>query len=139
MQTRFADWRELPYDEIWCVDTEYYPGPGLANGGRDGDLITLLCLAAVELRSGRTAKLWQDEIGPFPPYRVDSDALFVSYMLTAEFGFHQALGWGKPACAIDAYIEFRHLTQRRSRQSGRPPQGLLFTGRRYALSQAERG
>jgi hypothetical protein len=108
--TRCSDWRELPFDEIWAVDTEYYPGVGLAHGGRHGDLITPLSLAAIEMRTGRTIQLWQGEFGPFPPYRLDQNALFLCYMSTAEFGFHQALGWGQPARAIDIYVEFRHLT-----------------------------
>ena len=132
MQTRFADWRELSFDEIWCVDTEYYPGSGLANGGRDGDPITSLCLTAIELRSGRTVQIWQDELGPFPPYRLDRNVLFVSYMLTAEFGFHRALGWGQPACAIDAYIEFRHVTNDARVKSGDRPKGF------YSLAGAVR-
>jgi hypothetical protein len=76
MSTRVSDWRELPFREIWCVDFEFYPGAGLANGGREGD----------------------------------ADALFIAYMNSAEFGSHIALGWGQPACSLDAYVEFRHLT-----------------------------
>jgi DNA polymerase I len=102
------DWRELPFREIWCVDTEYYPGAGRDNGGRDGDAITPLCLVAYEMRTGRTVRLWQAELGRFPPYRLDADALIVGYMISAELGTHIALGWGEPARALDAYIEFRH-------------------------------
>jgi hypothetical protein len=108
--TRICNWRDLPFREIWAVDTEYYPGPGLANGGRHGDMITPLCLAAIELRSGRTIQLRQDELGPFPPYRLDADAVIITFMATAELGFHLAAGWGQPARQIDLYIEFRHLT-----------------------------
>jgi DNA polymerase I len=106
--TTYFDWRELPFREIWCVDTEFYPGPGKANGGVDGDAATPLCLVAHELRSGRIVRLWQDELGRFPPYRLDADALAIGYMLSAEFGTHIARGWGQPACALDAYLEFRH-------------------------------
>ena len=102
------DWRELPFRELWCVDTEFYPGAGLANGGVEGDPSTPLCLVALEMRSGRTVRLWQSELGPFPPYRLDPDALFMSYALPAEFGVHIAKGWGEPACALDPYVEFRH-------------------------------
>jgi hypothetical protein len=63
---------------------------------------------ALELRPGRLVRLWQDELGPFPPYRLDSDALFVAYVNSAEYGFHRAKGWGEPARAFDGYIEFRH-------------------------------
>ena len=103
-----SDWRQLPFREIWIVDTEFYPGPGKANGGVDGDPITPLCLVALEMRSNRVIRLWQNELGPFPPYRLDGDALIVGYMLAAEFGFHSARGWGEPARALDAYLEFRH-------------------------------
>jgi DNA polymerase-1 len=85
------------FREIWVVDTEFYPGPGLANGGVDGDPITPLCIVALELRSGRLVRLWQDELGPFPPYRLDNEALIIGYMNAAEFGFHIARGWGEPA------------------------------------------
>ena len=27
-------WQQLSHEEVWAVDFEYYPGPGLANGGR---------------------------------------------------------------------------------------------------------
>ena len=113
-----SDWRDLPFREIWVVDTEFYPGSGLANGGVVGDPITPLCLVALELRSGRTVRLWQNEFGPFPPYRLDNDALIVGYMLAAEFSVHIARGWGKPACALDAYVEFRHLVNNGAVKSG---------------------
>ena len=28
-----SDWRQLPFREIWVIDTEFHPGRGLANGG----------------------------------------------------------------------------------------------------------
>ena len=109
MTTPTYDWRELPFRELWCVDTEYYPGAGLANGGGvEGDPLTPLCLVALEMRSGRIVRLWRNELGPFPPYRLDPDALIIAYALTAEFGVHLSKGWGEPACALDADVEFRH-------------------------------
>ena len=83
-----SDWRGSPFREIWCADFEYYPGRGLNNGGRDGDAVTPLCLVALEMRTGRVVRQWQDELGPFPPYRLDGDALFIGYMLSAELGCH---------------------------------------------------
>ena len=103
-------WQDLPFREIWCADFEFYPGAGLANGGKDGDKATVLCLVAKEMRSGRMIQLWQDELGPFSPYRLDDDLSFIAYMNSAEFGCHIALGWGQPACSVDAYVEFRHFT-----------------------------
>jgi hypothetical protein len=122
--TTIFDWRDLPFHEIWCVDTEFYPGAGLANGAVHGDAMTPLCLVALEMRSGRLIRLWQDELGRFPPYRLDNDALIVGYMLAAEFGFHIAKGWGEPACALDAYIEFRHYVNDGSVKSGDREKGF---------------
>jgi DNA polymerase-1 len=104
------DWRELPFREIWVVDTEFYLGPGLANGGREGDASTPLCLVCLEMRSGRIVRQWQDQFGPIPPYRLDADVLAIGYLLSAELGTHIALGWGQPVSRLDPYVEFRHLT-----------------------------
>jgi hypothetical protein len=128
MAPTISDWRQLPFREIWLVDTEFYPGPGLANGGVEGDPLTPLCLVALELRSSRLVRLWQDELGPFPPYRLDSDALFIAYMNAAEYGFHIAKGWGEPVCALDAYIEFRHYVNDATIRSGDRDKGFYGIG-----------
>jgi DNA polymerase I len=120
-----SSWQELPFREIWAVDTEFYPGTGLANGGREGDPPTPLCLVALEMRTGRIIRLWQDELGRFAPYRLDADALFIGYLNSAEFGFHIARGWGQPACALDAYVEFRHYVNDGSSKSGDREKGFF--------------
>ena len=124
-----SDWRELPFAQIWCVDTEFYPGRGYDNGGVDGDPMTPLCLVAIEMRTGRVVRLWQDELGRFPPYPLDGNSLIVTYS-AAEFGFHIACGWGEPAASIDALVEFRHHTN----------DGSIMPGQRdkqfYSLSRA---
>jgi DNA polymerase I len=119
-----SDRRDLPFRQIWVVDFEYYPGPGTANGGREGDRATPLCLVALEMRSGRIVRQWCDEFGPFPPYRLDGDALFISYLLSADLGCHIALGWGQPACALDPYVEFRHYTNDGTLKSGDRDKGF---------------
>jgi DNA polymerase-1 len=119
-----CNWQDLPFREIWVVDFEFYPGTGTAHGGREGDASTPLCLVALEMRSGRIVRQWQDEFGPFPPYRLDSDALVISYLLSAEYGCHIARGWGQPACAIDAYVEFRHYTNDGTIKSGDRDKGF---------------
>ena len=128
MATTIFDWRDLPFHEIWCVDTEFYPGAGLANGAVHGDAMTPLCLVALEMRSGRLVRLWQDELGRFPPYRLDSDALIVGHMLAAEFGFHIACNWGEPARALDTYIEFRHYVNDGTIKSGDREKGFFGIG-----------
>src|SRR6516162_11444534 len=124
MVTIYSDWRQLPFREIWVVDTEFYPGPGLANGGVEGDTLTPLCLVALEMRSDRLVRLWQDELGLFPAYRLDPDVLIVGYVLPAEFGFHIAKGWGEPACALDAYVEFRHYVNNGAIKGGDRDKGF---------------
>ena len=126
--TAYHDWRDLPFREVWCIDTEYYPGRGKANGGRDGDTITPFCLVAYEMRSGRVVRLSQHELGPFPPYRLDADALIITFFSTAEFGFHIAQGWGEPACALDAHIEFRHFVNDGTIKSGEREKGFFSLG-----------
>ena len=123
-----SDWRELPFEEIWVTDTEFYPGVGLANGGKEGDPSTPLCLIAIEMRTGRIVKQWKGDFTPFPPYRLDSGSLFISYLLSAEFGFHQALGWGQPANALDAYVEYRHYVNDGTIKSGDRPKGYSLAG-----------
>lgn len=122
------DWKALPFQEIWVVDTEFYPGSGRANSGRGGDRQTPVCVVAHEMRSGRTIRLWQDELGPFPPYRLDASALFVSYAASAEFGTHIALGWGEPARALDVYVEFRHYLNDGSVKAGDREKGFYGLG-----------
>ena len=128
----FKNWTELPFRGIWPIDFEYYPGRGLANGGKEGDAPTPLCLVAIEMRSGRTIRLWQGELGRFPPYSLDADVLIASHMATAEFGCHIALGWGQPASTLDTYIEFRHYTNDGSVESSEREKGF------YSLAGALR-
>ena len=125
MVSSISDWRDLPFREIWVADFEFYPGSGLANGGREGDASTPLCLAALEMRTGRIVRQWRDEFGRFPPYRLDADALFVSYMLSAEYGCHIAFGWGQPACALDPYVEFRHHVNNGAVKAAERPKGFF--------------
>src|SRR5262249_9724313 len=56
--------------------------------------------------------------------RLDNGALMFGYMLAAEFGFHIAKGWGEPACALDAYLEFRHYVNDGSIKSGDREKGF---------------
>ena len=126
--TIYSDWRQLPFEEIWAVDTEFYPGPGYANGGVEGDASTPLCVVATELRSGRVVRRWRDELGPSPPYRIDPGVLIAGYMLSAEFGFHIACGWPEPACALDAYVEFRHYGNDGAVKAEDRPKGFYGIG-----------
>ena len=90
--------------------------------------MTPLCLVAHEMRSDRTIRLWQDEFGPFPPYRLDASALIVGFLISAEFGCHIALNWGQPARSLDPYVEFRHHTNDGTIKSGDREKGFYGLG-----------
>jgi hypothetical protein len=91
---------ELPFKEIWAVDFEFGADPG-----ENPDPV---CLVALELRSGRKVRLWQDELGPMPPYPTGPDTLFVAYYASAEIGYHLSLGWPVPERILGLFIEFRN-------------------------------
>ena len=73
---------------------------------------------------GPIVRVHPDEFGPFPPYRLDNNALFIAFNNAAEFGVHIQRKWGQPACAIDAYVEFRHYTNDGRIKSGDREKGF---------------
>ena len=89
----------IPFEEVVCCDSEFY--------GREGNRPTVVCLVAKELRSGREFRLWQDQLPSKPPYRIDSQTLFVAHYAAAEMCCHLALGWDLPVNILDTYAEFR--------------------------------
>lgn len=109
-----ASMHSLPFTEIWLVDFEFQAG--------DGALPKPVCLVALELRSGRKLRLWQDEFGVSPPYSTGPGTLFAAYYASAELGCHLSLGWPLPERILDLFVEFRNRT------NGIPPlcgNGLL--------------
>jgi DNA polymerase-1 len=113
---------DLPFDEIWLHDFEFVARPG--------EHPDVVCLAAHELRSGQTLKLWRDELGEQPPYRTDRDMLFVSFVANAECACHLALGWPLPARVLDLSPAFRNLTNGLLTAEGK---GLIGALRYYGL------
>ena len=102
------------YKEVWCCDFEFQ---ALA-----GERPMVHCLVAHELRSGRTIRLWADELGDHPPFSIGPDVLVVAYFASAELGCFRALGWQMPARILDIYAEFRVMTNGLPLPSGK---GLL--------------
>jgi len=90
------------FEEIVLCDFEFY--------GADGDRPNVVCLCARELRSGREFRLWRDQLGNEPPYRIDDKTLFVAYYASAELCCHLALKWKLPRNILDLFAEFRCLT-----------------------------
>jgi DNA polymerase I len=113
---------DLPFDEIWLRDFEYISQPG--------EHPYVVCLAAHELRSGRTLRLWRDELGTQPPYRIDRNVLHVSFVANAECACYLALGWPLPAHELDLSPAFRNLTSGRHTPEGK---GLIGALRYYGL------
>jgi len=76
-------------------------------------------MVAEELLSGRQIRLWQDQLGPEPPFDIGDDSLFISYSAAAEFSCFLVLGWKKPAHIVDLYVEF--IALRNGRGGARNP------------------
>jgi hypothetical protein len=92
------------FTQVWAVDFEFTAPPGERPGP--------ICLVARELGTGRTIRLWEDDLRrrTMPPYPIGPDVLIVAYYASAEIGCHLALGWPVPARVLDLYAEFRNLT-----------------------------
>ena len=114
---------ELPFDEIWLHDFEF-----IARPGEHPDVV---CLAAHELRSGRTLRLWRDELGASSrPIALTLVCLFVNFVANAECACHLALGWPVPKRVLDLSPAFRNLINGRHTPEGK---GLIGALRYYGL------
>ncbi len=112
------------YQEIWLVDFEFRS----LNGERPEPI----CMVAREYRSGRTLRVWADELAnrAAPPFPTGDDVLFVAYYASAECGCFLSLGWPMPRRILDLFCEFRHLTNGQDTVSGN---GLLGAMAHFGL------
>jgi hypothetical protein len=90
------------FREIWLADFEFR--------APDGERPDPICLVAHEWHSGRTVRLFGDELQAGPPWSVGFDVLFIAYYASAELGCLLALGWELPRRILDLFAEFRNLT-----------------------------
>jgi DNA polymerase-1 len=90
------------FREVVVADFEFAATPG--------ERPDPVCLVAHELRSGRKFRIWQDQLGPTPPYATGADVLFVAYYASAELGCYRVLGWPMPERILDLFAEFRVRT-----------------------------
>jgi hypothetical protein len=102
------------FEQIWCVDFEFISKPG--------EHPDVLCLCALELHTGQSLRLWEDQLGAAPPYRIDDGAVFVCFSAIAECACHRSLGWPLPKHVIDlspmlAYPKLESLRQLRHTRS----------------------
>jgi DNA polymerase-1 len=105
------------FEEIWLHDFEFIAQPG--------ERPDVVCLAARELRSGRTIRLWRDELGEQPPYRTDDKVLLIEFVANAEMGCHLSEGWSLPANVLDLSPPFRNLINGCTTPEGKGLIGLL--------------
>jgi hypothetical protein len=114
----------LPFRQIWVIDFEFI--------SPDGENPQPVCLVAKEVGTGRLLRLWQDELGPEPPFEIDDNTLIVAYYVPAEIGCFLALGWSVPPRIIDLYAEFRRETNALAVPEGR---GLLAALSRHRITR----
>ena len=87
--------------DFWLVDFEYRPTP---------DGVHPWCMVAIEYRSGKTIKLWRDELLKLErcPFELEQ-AIMVAYSAQAELSCFLALGWPFPGYILDLCAEFKML------------------------------
>jgi len=120
---------------VWLVDFEFHPARG-----REGNPPVPVCMVASEITSGRTLRLWQDELLQMPaaPFPTDSSALFVAYYAPAEMSCFIALGWPMPANVLDLFIAFRGYTNGKRIPAGNGLLGALAYYGLDALAASEK-
>ena len=105
MTSNFATTKEggvtALFREIWCVDFEFRADPGHHPWP--------VCMVAKEIKTGRVVRLWRNELLALnrAPFEVGTDALFVAYYSSAEFGCFLELGWPLPKNVLDLFVEHR--------------------------------
>jgi len=117
--------------EIVLVDFEFHHG-----GLGDHSPPVPVCACALELRSGREHRLWDEELRrPAPPWPYESDSLLVSFSAPAELSCYLALGWPLPRFVLDLLIEHRQIV---NGVLGKAlPRNLLSALRYYGLAGIE--
>jgi hypothetical protein len=98
-----------------------------SSGAPSGERPEPLCLVAREFRTGRTLRLWQDELATklYAPFAVGPNVLLVAYYASAELGCFQALRWPMPVRILDLFVEFRCISNGLSTPCGASLLGAL--------------
>src|ERR1019366_757999 len=120
------------FKEVVLAGFEYSQPPG--------DRPSPICLVARELVSGRTHRLFGEELlaRSVPPYPTGPDSLFVAYYASAEVSCHLALGWPVPQYILDLFAEFRCATNGRRLTCGNGLIGALIYYGLTAMGAAEK-
>lgn len=120
------------FKEVWLVDFEF--------NAPAGERPAPICMVAREWRTGRTLRLWGDDLlsRRIPPYPLGPESLLVAYYSSAEWGCHLALGWPMPARILDLFAEFRCLTSGLGVRCGNGLLGALTYFGLDAIESAEK-
>jgi DNA polymerase I len=121
------------FDEVILLDTEYNSGIDdlpvtdfrIKADGRPantGNRPNPVAVVAREVFSGREYRMFQGEFPDKPPYDTGPRTLFLTFVASAEYGTHIALGWPLMESMIDLHAEWRAQHN-----------GLLTTGIQYDL------
>lgn len=83
---------------VWLIDFEF--------SQPDGELPEVRCMVAREWRTGRTLRLWADQLHE-SPINFGPDVLAVAYYSSAEWNCFLQLDWPLPERILDLYAEFK--------------------------------
>ena len=115
-----ANWYDRPefagFEEIWFEDIELIPLPG--------ERPDVLCWCALELRTGRRIQLWDEQIGPTPPFRTDSRVLLVCLCRDRRMRMLSCKGLAASRAVLDLSPMFRCYINGRKP----PPEGKGLVG-----------
>jgi DNA polymerase-1 len=94
----------LDYRHIIAIDFEY--------SAPAGERPHVVCMVAKELRTGKTWRLFQDELSQLraAPFPVCADTVVLAYYASAEMVCFLSLGWPLPENILDLFVEFRCTT-----------------------------
>jgi DNA polymerase family A len=118
------------FDELVFADFEFVSRPG--------ERPDVVCVAWHETSSGQTRRLWRNQLGGTPPYRIDPKALFVCFVGNAELGCHLALEWPLPVNVLDLSPEFRCITNGRWTPEGKGLLGAMAYFRLDAIASKQK-
>ncbi len=97
----------IPFRYVWFVDFEFQ--------SVDGERQRTWCMSAREYYTGRTIRMWRDELLACKraPFETGPDALVVAFYLTAELLSFLEFSWPFPVNMLDLFAEHRCFTNGR--------------------------
>lgn len=108
---------------IWLIDCLSIPLEGMEGNTKDP-----LCMAGLNILTGESIRLWQDQLQmlKMPPFPTDKSVLIVAYEASDKLGLFIQLGWPQPQNILDIYAEFRCLTNGTRPRHGNSLNGALL-------------